>query len=57
MINQQMPGKNVEIGSIEVLKGFSFFEVDKRFENDVIRAFKDAKYKGQRVGIEVAKGK
>jgi len=57
MINQQMPGKNVEIGSIEVLKGFSFFEVDKRFENDVIRAFKDAKYKGQRIGIEVAKGK
>lgn len=57
MINQQMPGKNVEIGSIEVLKGFSFFEVDKRFENDVIKAFKDAKYKGQRVGIEVAKGK
>ena len=57
MINQQMPGKNVEIGSIEVLKGFSFFEVDKRLENDVIRAFKDAKYKGQRVGIEVAKGK
>ena len=57
MINQQMPGKNVEIGSIEVLKGFSFFEVDKRFESDVIRAFKDAKYKGQRVGIEVAKGK
>jgi len=57
MINQQMPGKNVEIGSIEVLKGFSFFEVDKRFESDVIRAFKDAKYKGQRIGIEVAKGK
>jgi len=57
MINQQMPGKNVEIGNIEVLKGFSFFEVDKRFEHDVIKAFKDAKYKGQRIGIEVAKGK
>ena len=57
MINQNLPGKNVEIGSIEVLKGFSFFEVDKRFENDVLKAFKDAKYKGQRVGIDIAKGK
>ena len=57
MINQNMPGKNVEIGNIEVLKGFSFFEIDKRFENDAIKAFKDAKYKGQKIGIEIAKGK
>ncbi len=57
MINQNLPGKNVEIGNIEVLKGFSFFEIDKRFENDVLKAFKDAKYKGQRIGIDIAKGK
>jgi len=57
MINQNLPNKNVEIGSIEVLKGFSFFEIDKRFENDVLKAFKDAKYKGQRIGIDIAKGK
>lgn len=57
MINQNLPGKNVEIGSIEVLKGFSFFEVDKKFENEVLKAFKDAKYKGQRIGIDIAKGK
>jgi ATP-dependent RNA helicase DeaD len=57
MINQNLPNKNVEIGNIEVLKGFSFFEIDKRFENDVLKAFKDAKYKGQRIGIDIAKGK
>ena len=57
MINQNMPGKNIEIGSIEVLKGFSFFEIDKRFEKDVLKAFKDATYKGQRIGIDIAKGK
>jgi len=57
MINQNMPGKNVEIGSIEVLKGFSFFEIDKRYENEVLKAFKDATYKGQRIGIDIAKGK
>jgi ATP-dependent RNA helicase DeaD len=57
MINQNMPGKNIEIGSIEVLKSFSFFEIDKRFENEVLKAFKDATYKGQRIGIDIAKGK
>jgi ATP-dependent RNA helicase DeaD len=57
MINQNMPNRNIEIGSIEILKGFSFFEVDKRYENEVLKAFKDATYKGQRIGIDIAKGK
>ena len=57
LINKHLPNKSVEIGNIEVLKGFSFFEVDSRFENDVLRAFKNAKYKGQRMGIDVAKKK
>jgi len=57
LINQNMPGKSVEIGSIEVLKGFSFFEVDQRYEKEIIKAFKNARYKGQRIGIEVANKK
>jgi ATP-dependent RNA helicase DeaD len=57
MINQQMPGKSVEIGGIEVLKGFSFFEVDSRYEKEISKAFKNARYKGQRVGIELASKK
>ncbi len=57
LINQNMPGKSVEIGNIEVLKGFSFFEIDKRYERELISAFKNASFKGQRIGIEVAKGK
>jgi len=54
LINQNMPGKSVEIGSIEVLKGFSFFEVDKRYEKEMLKNFRNATYKGQRVGIEIA---
>ncbi len=57
LINQNVPGKSVEIGNIEVLKGFSFFEIDKRYERELISAFKNASFKGQRIGIEVAKGK
>ncbi|MCF6358189.1 MAG: DbpA RNA binding domain-containing protein, partial [Draconibacterium sp.] len=54
LINQNMPGKSVEIGNIEVLKGFSFFEIDKKYEREIISAFRSASYKGQRVGIEIA---
>lgn len=57
LINQNMPGKSVEIGSIEVLKSFSFFEVEKRYEKELLKSFKDATYKGQRVGIDIANKK
>jgi ATP-dependent RNA helicase DeaD len=57
LINQQLPNKSVDIGNIEVLKSFSFFEVDSRFEKDVLRAFKDSRYKGQKIGIDIAKKK
>ena len=54
LINQNMPGKSVEIGNIEVLKGFSFFEIDKRYEKEIMKKFKNVTHKGQRIGIEIA---
>lgn len=57
LINQQLPNKSVEIGNIEVLKSFSFFEVDSKYENEVLKAFKDSRYKGQKIGIDIAKKK
>ncbi len=57
LINQNLPNKSVEIGNIEVLKSFSFFEVDKRFEKEVLKSLKNARYKGQRVGVDIAKSK
>ncbi len=57
MINETMPGKSVEIGEIEVLRNFSFFEIDRRFEFDVQKAFKQVEFKGKRIGLEVAKPK
>ena len=57
LINKYLSQKSVEIGNIEVLKSFSFFEVDSKYEKDVLRAFKNARYKGQRIGIDIAKKK
>lgn len=57
LINQYMPGKSVEIGQIEVLKSFSFVEIDNRFERDIQRAFSRVQYKGKRIGLESARPK
>lgn len=57
LINKQLPGKAVEIGQIEVLRNFSFFEADDRFENDIYRAFSKAQFNGKRIGLESARPK
>jgi ATP-dependent RNA helicase DeaD len=57
MVNQHLPNKNVEIGDIEVMKSFSFFEVDRRFEKQILNAFQNAKYNGKRLGLDIAKSK
>lgn len=57
LINQSMPGKSVEIGEIEVLRNFSFFEIDKRYEHEIQKAFKQVQFKGKKLGIEIARPK
>ena len=57
LINQNTPGKSIDIGSIEVLKGFSFFEIDSNYEKEITKAFKNARFRGQKVNIEIANKK
>ena len=57
LVNQHLPEKSVEIGDIEVMKNFSFFEVDQRFEKQIIKSFQNANYKGKRMNLDIAKGK
>jgi ATP-dependent RNA helicase DeaD len=56
LVNEHLPNKNAEIGEIEVMKNFSFFEVDKRYEKQILKSMGNAKFQGQRIGIEIAKG-
>ncbi len=57
LINQHLPDKSVEIGDIEVMKSFSFFEVDQRFEKQVLKTFKNTTFKGKKMSIDIAHGK
>ena len=49
--------KSLEIGNIELFKKFSFFEIDKQYEQDVIKHFEKLDYDGVEVLIELSKAK
>jgi ATP-dependent RNA helicase DeaD len=44
MINQVNPKLKIEIGKIDVLRNFSFFDADITYKNDILKSFNDASY-------------
>lgn len=55
-IDSQPSLKNVEVGKIDIQKSFSFFEIDKRYEDQLLNAFSEVEYDGSSVVIERSKG-
>ena len=53
LINENLNKSDVEIGQIEILKSFSFFEIDKTYADTILTAFKNAEYNGRSVIVEV----
>ena len=47
--------KDIEIGKIEILRNFSFFEVDKEFEQLILDSFKDSSFSGTKLTVQLAK--
>jgi ATP-dependent RNA helicase DeaD len=52
LINERTGNKSITIGRIEMMKKFSFFEVDSRFERDILAAFRDFSLGSIRVSVE-----
>ncbi len=52
-INENLKKSDVEIGQIEILKSFSFFEIDKNYRDDVLEKFKNTEFGGRNVIVEV----
>jgi len=57
LINSNMRGVTVKVGKIELLRNFSFVEVDKEYEQEVIDKLSNSKLKGKKVSLEVASPK
>lgn len=55
LINDQRITDNIDIGAIDILDTFSFFEIDKNFEAGALEAFEANRpeYNGRNVNIEI----
>jgi len=53
LINESIRKRDVEIGRIEILKSFSFFEIDKSFKEDILEKMNDATFNDRHVIVEV----
>ena len=54
MINENTKDRDINIGSIDVMDNFSFFEVSKEHGGKVMKSFQKSHFKGRSVNVEVA---
>ena len=54
LVNDYIPGKKIEIGRIDLMKNFSFFEVREADSKKVVKELKNINFLGRRVAVEVA---
>ncbi len=57
LVNSNTKGRKVPIGKIDLLKSFSFFEVEAGYADDLIGALSNATFKDRRVAVEIAQEK
>ncbi len=55
LINQNTRKRNIPIGKIDLMKKFSFFEVDSQYKEDVLRGFSKAYYENSSLLVEESK--
>ncbi len=53
IINENLGEKNAEIGQIEILKSFSFFEIEKNYTDKILESFKNANFGNRKIIVEV----
>lgn len=52
LVNQYMPDQEAQIGKIDVQFSHTIFDVDEAYQEDVIRAFKKAQFKGTKISVD-----
>jgi ATP-dependent RNA helicase DeaD len=56
MINENLRKNNIEIGRIDIQRKFSFFEIDSRYEADLIKSMSRASINGQSIKVDRVTG-
>ncbi len=55
LINDHSRQRNIGIGKIDIMKNFAFFEVDKKYEKDILFGLKNASFQGMKVSAAISK--
>ena len=57
LINEYTRNRNHIIGKIDIMKNFSFFEVEKSAEKEILEGFFDSQWNGYQLTVEISKPK
>lgn len=57
LVNDLTGVRNIELGDIEILKTFSFFEADKSYTDLILKSFEGEQFKKRSLSVEVAEKK
>jgi len=57
MVNDLTGIRNIELGEIEILKNFSFFEADSSYADKIMTSFNGQSFKKREINLEVAEKK
>jgi len=57
LVNEYTRNRNLVIGKIDILKNFSFFEVETAAEKDILEGFSDSQWNGYKLTVELSKPK
>ncbi|MAZ01372.1 MAG: DEAD/DEAH box helicase [Flavobacteriales bacterium] len=55
LINDKIQKRNMFIGKIDIMKNFSFFEVEKEYEDEIKSQLNNIKWRGAKLKLEIAK--
>ncbi len=57
MINEGLDSSDAEVGKIDIMRNFSFFEIDKSKEADLVKALNGSDFDGKPLLVEVSQAK
>ncbi|MDD3043891.1 MAG: DEAD/DEAH box helicase [Candidatus Delongbacteria bacterium] len=53
LIATHLRNRDIEIGKVDLMKNFSFFEIQSNFDRETLKAFSDAEFKGRPLNVEL----
>ena len=56
LVNEALRRNDMEIGKIDVQRNFSFFEIDRDFDQETLKAFENTMYEDIPINVDISEG-